>query len=57
MENKMKIITYKNKKWYIENEFLSGNGTYDLLMLELIGIESNHNIIVPAIDVEDYLDF
>ncbi len=53
----MKIITYKNKKWYIENEFLSGNGTYDLLMLELIGIESNHNIIVPAIDVEDYLDF
>jgi hypothetical protein len=55
MENKMRIITYKNKKWFVINEFLSGNGTYDILMLELIGIDSNHNsIIVPAIDVDEY---
>jgi hypothetical protein len=51
----MKLITYNNQTWHVTNEFLSGNGTYDILMVILRNTLTGEILIVPEMDLEDFL--
>jgi hypothetical protein len=41
--------------WQIEKEFLSGNGTYDILMVQLKNVITGEVMVVPEMDLEDFL--
>jgi hypothetical protein len=48
-----RIITYQNQTWKVTGEFLSGNGTYDILMLQLQNTQNNTQTTAPAIDTSE----
>jgi hypothetical protein len=46
-------VSYQGNVYTVINEFLSGNGTYDMRMLMLVG-KDKEVFVVPEIDVENY---
>jgi hypothetical protein len=49
----MKLVMYKDNIWGVINEFMSGNGTYDIMMYELKSFNKNETVTMPMFDVEE----
>lgn len=45
-------VRYQNEEWIVLNSFLSGNGTYDIQMVQLKNIKTGHETTAAEIDVE-----
>lgn len=47
-------VRYQEQEWIVLNEFMSGNGTHDIMMLEIENILTGEKQTVAEIDV-DYI--
>lgn len=45
-------VKFQDQEWIVMNSFLSGNGTYDIQMLQLKNIKTGYEMTVAEIDVE-----